>query len=317
MRQEGEAATGEPCREGTELDLSSGEWMINPGSVGQPRDGDPTSRMVAAGPGRVRSFLPAHHLRCRRRRRGHQGGAPAKLARGAPGVRSVNMRTLIRLAVVALLGVATALLVSCGSSGTGLIPSANAGPLQNDFEAVAQGSRIGERQLLSDRIGARQDRAGLPRAPSNRRQGLARTACRRASNTCANRRWNVRAAGGHVNFDEQQSDEQTPTTSGTTSTETTTTSTPSTTTTTPPSTQTTPTTSTPQNPGGGVEAPEEGSGEHGVGEHGAGEHGAGEHGAGETALANTVRARALAKKTPVTVRRAPVEQTRGTASERP
>jgi predicted phosphodiesterase len=39
-RQAGEAATGEPCREGTELNLSSGEWMLNPGSVGQPRDGD-------------------------------------------------------------------------------------------------------------------------------------------------------------------------------------------------------------------------------------------------------------------------------------
>jgi len=26
---------------GTELDLSSGEWLINPGGVGQPRDGDP------------------------------------------------------------------------------------------------------------------------------------------------------------------------------------------------------------------------------------------------------------------------------------
>jgi predicted phosphodiesterase len=26
---------------GTELDLSSGDWLINPGGVGQPRDGDP------------------------------------------------------------------------------------------------------------------------------------------------------------------------------------------------------------------------------------------------------------------------------------
>jgi predicted phosphodiesterase len=41
VRHEGQAATGEPCREGTELDLSSGEWLLNPGSVGQPRDGDP------------------------------------------------------------------------------------------------------------------------------------------------------------------------------------------------------------------------------------------------------------------------------------
>ena len=39
-RHEGEAATGEPRREGTQLDLADGEWLLNPGSVGQPRDGD-------------------------------------------------------------------------------------------------------------------------------------------------------------------------------------------------------------------------------------------------------------------------------------
>jgi diadenosine tetraphosphatase ApaH/serine/threonine PP2A family protein phosphatase len=26
---------------GTVLDLTEGEWLVNPGSVGQPRDGDP------------------------------------------------------------------------------------------------------------------------------------------------------------------------------------------------------------------------------------------------------------------------------------
>ena len=41
VRYEGEPATGEPRREGTELDISTGEWLLNPGSVGQPRDGDP------------------------------------------------------------------------------------------------------------------------------------------------------------------------------------------------------------------------------------------------------------------------------------
>jgi len=41
MRPEGELATGEPRRAGEVLDISSGEWLINPGSVGQPRDGDP------------------------------------------------------------------------------------------------------------------------------------------------------------------------------------------------------------------------------------------------------------------------------------
>jgi len=40
-RPEGDLARGEPRRDGTELDLSSGEWLLNPGSVGQPRDGDP------------------------------------------------------------------------------------------------------------------------------------------------------------------------------------------------------------------------------------------------------------------------------------
>jgi predicted phosphodiesterase len=32
---------GEVARAGTKLDLGESEWMINPGSVGQPRDGDP------------------------------------------------------------------------------------------------------------------------------------------------------------------------------------------------------------------------------------------------------------------------------------
>jgi predicted phosphodiesterase len=40
-RAEGEVATGEARRGGETLDLGTGEWMVNPGSVGQPRDGDP------------------------------------------------------------------------------------------------------------------------------------------------------------------------------------------------------------------------------------------------------------------------------------
>jgi predicted phosphodiesterase len=37
----GTPATGETRPDGSELDLGEGEWLINPGSVGQPRDGDP------------------------------------------------------------------------------------------------------------------------------------------------------------------------------------------------------------------------------------------------------------------------------------
>ncbi|HEY6398771.1 MAG TPA: metallophosphoesterase family protein [Solirubrobacteraceae bacterium] len=37
----GAPATGQTRDVGEELDLSEGEWLVNPGSVGQPRDGDP------------------------------------------------------------------------------------------------------------------------------------------------------------------------------------------------------------------------------------------------------------------------------------
>ena len=37
----GAAATGQTRAADEELDLAEGEWLINPGSVGQPRDGDP------------------------------------------------------------------------------------------------------------------------------------------------------------------------------------------------------------------------------------------------------------------------------------
>jgi predicted phosphodiesterase len=40
-RTEGEAATGETRHGGSVVDITDGEWLINPGSVGQPRDGDP------------------------------------------------------------------------------------------------------------------------------------------------------------------------------------------------------------------------------------------------------------------------------------
>jgi predicted phosphodiesterase len=40
-RPDGEPASGTTRREGSELDLATGEWLVNPGSTGQPRDGDP------------------------------------------------------------------------------------------------------------------------------------------------------------------------------------------------------------------------------------------------------------------------------------
>ena len=40
------AARGAQARAGTRLDLSEGRWLVNPGSVGQPRDGDPRAAWV-------------------------------------------------------------------------------------------------------------------------------------------------------------------------------------------------------------------------------------------------------------------------------
>ena len=37
----GAAVSGDQAPGGTELDISQGDWIVNPGGVGQPRDGDP------------------------------------------------------------------------------------------------------------------------------------------------------------------------------------------------------------------------------------------------------------------------------------
>lgn len=51
---------------------------------------------------------------------------------------------LTRLLPAGALGATAALLVSCGSGGTGLIPAADAGPLQTDFNSVAQAVSSGD-----------------------------------------------------------------------------------------------------------------------------------------------------------------------------
>ena len=52
-----------------------------------------------------------------------------------------RMPVALRAALAALLGVLAAVLISCGGSGAGLIPAGKAGPLQSDFEAVAQAAK--------------------------------------------------------------------------------------------------------------------------------------------------------------------------------
>src|SRR5207244_822280 len=85
-----------------------------------------------------RRLLPPLRIRHRRRGRGDPRGPPARLARRAPGVRPMSvLRKATPIVCAASLGVLSAVLISCGSSSRGLIPTANAGPLRSDFEAVA------------------------------------------------------------------------------------------------------------------------------------------------------------------------------------
>ena len=195
VRREGELATGEPRREGAVLDVAEGEWLLNPGSVGQPRDGDPrASWLLLDLDGQTASFERTEYdvRRCGRR---DPCGAPARLARRAPGVRSVTMLRqqpqkrplagrrrapraadashapparaawLMRAVPATALGALAALLISCGSSGGGLIPIADAGPLQSDFEAVAQAAETGDGSCASTEsalLRTEQDFAALP-----------------------------------------------------------------------------------------------------------------------------------------------------------
>ena len=45
-RNEGGRTVGEQAAHGLEVDLSKGEWVLNPGGVGQPRDGDSRAAWV-------------------------------------------------------------------------------------------------------------------------------------------------------------------------------------------------------------------------------------------------------------------------------
>jgi hypothetical protein len=77
--------------------------------------------------------------------RSPRGGRPwaGKQRSQKRGAGSPVPTPLLRLAAACMLGVGAALLVSCGGSGKGLIPAADAGPLRSDFEAVASDAAAG------------------------------------------------------------------------------------------------------------------------------------------------------------------------------
>jgi len=54
---DGQALGESLAPDGTEVDLGKGRWLINPGSVGQPRDGDPRAAYIVLDFDRNRAFF--------------------------------------------------------------------------------------------------------------------------------------------------------------------------------------------------------------------------------------------------------------------
>lgn len=197
----------------------------------------------------------------------------------SPG-RPPGARAILRLAAAGLLGVGCALLVSCGSSGSGLIPTADAGPLQSDFETVAVAARAGNGNCAATEAAIAKTERDFAALPSQLNAGLRERLQQGISNLSEHARTLCQ--------------EPLTGTSTTTTAKTTTTTTPTTTTTTPATTTspttattpittpvTTPTGTTPTTSGGTVAPSGEGPSTPGGGQGGAKVGPGGGVGAGE------------------------------------
>ena len=85
--------------------------------------------------------------------------------------------TAAKAGLAAALGAAAAVLVACGSSGNGLIPSAQAGPLQSDIEAVERAAEEGNGNCTATEaalLKTDQDYAALPLSVNSTLRGKLR-----------------------------------------------------------------------------------------------------------------------------------------------
>jgi hypothetical protein len=151
---------------------------------------------------------------------------------------------LLRVLLGALLGALAALLISCSSSGKGLIPTADAGPLKGDFRAVAQAAENGDGSCAATESALLKTEQDFAALPSSTDSGLRKTLRQGVENL------RTRALA----LCAQPLPQATGTTTAPTTSTTETATTPTVTQTT--STQTTPTTTpTTSGPGGGTPAP--------------------------------------------------------------
>ncbi|HEY5343313.1 MAG TPA: hypothetical protein VIJ66_06595 [Solirubrobacteraceae bacterium] len=163
--------------------------------------------------------------------------------------RSARDNLRLRIPLAGLLGVSAALLVACGSSGKGLIPTANAGPLQSDFEAVAQAAESGEGSCTATEAAIEKTESDFAALPATVDAGLHKTLSVGIANL--RRRGLALCAQPLPQSTSTTKTNSTPTTSTQTTPPATTTNTETTTTPTTP----TPTTPTATTPGGGTPAP--------------------------------------------------------------
>ncbi len=171
-------------------------------------------------------------------------------------------RPFWHLLLAGLLGVSCAVLVACGGSGKGLIPAASAGPLQGDFEAVAQAAEQGNGDCTATQEAIAKTESDFQALPASVDNGLRE----RLRVGIVNLSSRARALCGQPLPGATTA--TVPTTTSTSSTQSTTSSTTSTSTTasTPTSsTVPTPTPTGPPAPGGGTPAPSEGGGTSGTG----------------------------------------------------
>jgi hypothetical protein len=168
----------------------------------------------------------------------------------------MTMHAFIRLAVATLVGVAAALLVSCGGSGKGLIPAAKATPLQGDFEAVARAAESGDGSCTDTQAALAKTEQDFVSLPSTVDRGL------RARLQEGISHLRSRALAMCAQPNPTITTTTAPTTTPTTTTTPTQTTPTTTTTTTPTTTQTSP---PPSSESGGAAAPGEAGGEEGKG----------------------------------------------------
>ena len=158
-------------------------------------------------------------------------------------------RGLPRLLAAAALGVAAALLVSCGSSTGKLIPAADAGPLQSDFEAIAGAAQSGNGSCAETEAAILKTERDFAALPSSVDTGL--------HNTLRQGIANLRKHALELCKQPLAQPTTTTSTQKTTSTHTATTTPAETQTSTTPTTpSTTPSTPSTPGPGGGTPAPE-------------------------------------------------------------